>query len=153
MSIHNMDRKVALVIMGIAIVYLVFSFQLPIFPYAAVDADVLPKGLGFVMLTLAIILFVQNRPETDEQKQRRTIKKVDLILLLSTVGALIVYVFLLEIIGFVLSTTLFLMLTMRMYGYQKWVTNVIASITFTLILYFAFNYLLKIFLPQGILPF
>ncbi|MFC5604772.1 tripartite tricarboxylate transporter TctB family protein [Sporosarcina koreensis] len=153
MSLHTMDRKVSLVIMAIAIVYLILSFQLPLYPYTQVDADVLPKGLGFLLLGLAILLFIQNRPETEEEKQKRNIKKEDVILLLLTLAALLLYVFFLEILGFILTTGIFLIVTMRMFGYMNWKRNVMVSLVFTFILYIAFNYLLKIYLPQGILPF
>ncbi|MEK3936018.1 tripartite tricarboxylate transporter TctB family protein [Sporosarcina sp. FSL W7-1349] len=151
--LRSMDRKVSLVIMALAIFYLTLSYRLPKFAFTQVDADVLPLGLGYLLLGLAVILFIQNKPETEEQKEKRTLKKEDLILLLVTLGALILYVFCLEFLGFVISTIIFLSLTMRMYGYMNWTRNVIVSLVFTLFLYFAFNYLLKIYLPQGILPF
>lgn len=151
--LQTMDRKVALVIMAVAIIYLVLSYQLPDFIYTQVDADALPKGLGYLLLGLSVLLFIQNVPETSEQKEKRTLKKEDLILLLITLGALIIYVFFLEILGFVISTLVFLTVTMRLYGYMNWLRNVLVSVIFTLVLYFAFNYLLKIYLPQGILPF
>lgn len=151
--LHTIDRKIALVIAAISIFYLVLSYQLPEFAYTQVDADALPKGLGYLMLGLAALLFIQNKPETEEQKAQRTLKKEDLILILITLGALLLYVFFLEILGFVICTIVFLMLTMRMYGYLNWTRNVIVSVIFTFVLYFSFNYLLKIYLPQGILPF
>ena len=151
--LHTMDRKIAIVIAAISISYLVLSYQLPSFAYTQVDADVLPKGLGYLMLGLAVLLFIQNKPETNEQKAQRTLKKEDLILILITLGALLLYVFFLEMLGFVICTIVFLIVTTRMYGYLKWVRNVLVSVIFTFVLYFAFNYLLKIYLPQGILPF
>ena len=153
MSIQNMDRKVALVIMFIAVVYLVLSFRLPEYPYALVDADALPKGLGYLLLSLSVILFFQNRPEKDEEKQKRNIKKDDLIILIVTLLSLLLYVFLLEPLGFVISTIVFLAFTIRLYGYKKWITNLVVSIGFSLFLYFSFNYILKVYLPQGIMPF
>ena len=153
MSLRNMDRKVALVLMAVAVFYLILSYQLPDFAYTQVDADVLPKGLGFIMLGLAVLLFLQNKPETADEIEKRSLKKEDLMLLIYTLGCLLLFVFFLEIIGFVLSTAIFLILTMRMYGYMNLKRNVIVSVIFTLTLYFSFNYLLKIYLPQGILPF
>lgn len=153
MSLRNMDRKVALVLMAVAVFYLILSYQLPDFAYTQVDADVLPKGLGFIMIGLAVLLFLQNKPETASEKEKRSLKKEDLKLLIYTLGCLLLFVFFLEIIGFVLSTAIFLIVTMRMYGYMNLKRNVIVSIIFTLTLYFSFNYVLKIYLPQGILPF
>ncbi len=151
--LHTADRKVALVLMAISLVYLILSYQLPEFPYTQVDADMLPKSLGYLLLGLAVLLFIQNKPETEEQKAQRTIKKEDLMLMLITLVALLLYVFFLEMLGFVICTIIFLIFTMRMYGYLNWTRNVMVSFIFTFILYFSFNYLLNIFLPQGILPF
>ncbi|WP_301107725.1 tripartite tricarboxylate transporter TctB family protein [Sporosarcina sp.] len=151
--LRTMDRKVSLIIMALAIFYLILSYRLPKLAFTKVDADVLPLGLGYLLLGLAVILFIQNKPETEEQKERRKIKKEDLNLLLVTLAALILYVFCLEFLGFVITTIVFLSLTMRMYGYMNWMRNIIVSFVFTFVLYLSFNYLLKIFLPQGILPF
>jgi putative tricarboxylic transport membrane protein len=148
-----MDRKISVVLFIVALIYLLLSYQLPAFPYTIVDADVLPKGLGFLLLLLSLILFFQNRPETKEQKQKRTLQKQDVVILLSILGTVLVYIFLLEIVGFVINTILFLIVTTRVLGYMKWRTNIIVSVLFTLILYFSFNYLLQIYLPQGFLPF
>jgi putative tricarboxylic transport membrane protein len=153
MILKTMDRKISVVLFIVALIYLLLSYQLPAFPYTIVDADVLPKGLGFLLLLLSLILFFQNRPETKEQKQKRTLQKQDVVILLSILGTVLVYIFLLEIVGFVINTILFLIVTTRVLGYMKWRTNIIVSVLFTLILYFSFNYLLQIYLPQGFLPF
>ncbi|WP_438315828.1 tripartite tricarboxylate transporter TctB family protein [Sporosarcina sp. FA9] len=153
MSIRNMDRKVALILMAIAVFYLILSYQLPDFAFVQVDADALPKGLGFLLLILAVLLFVHNKPETEEEIEKRTLKKEDKMLLIYTLISLLLFVFFLEILGFVLSTVIFLIVTMRMFEYRNWTRSIIVSVVFSLILYFSFNYVLKIYLPQGILPF
>jgi putative tricarboxylic transport membrane protein len=153
MFLQTMDRKIAVVLFIVALIYLLLSYQLPAFPYTIVDADVLPKGLGYLFVLLSLILFLQNRPETEEQKQKRTLEKQEVIILLSILGTVLLYIFLLEIVGFVINTILFLITTTRVLGYVKWRTNIIVSVLFTLILYFSFNYLLQIYLPQGFLPF
>ncbi|MCA0172233.1 tripartite tricarboxylate transporter TctB family protein [Bacillus sp. RAR_GA_16] len=146
----SVERKVALVLFVLSILYLVSSFQLPAFPYAIVDADALPKGLGFLLAALSILLFIQN-PVEDRKKS--DITKAEVLMLLAVAGLIFVYILLFEFLGFVVITIIFLLVTSRMLGYTKWKTLITVSIGFTLVLYFSFNYLLQIYLPQGILPF
>ena len=146
----SVERKVASVLFILAILYLIASFQLPAFPYAIVDADALPKGLGFLLVALSILLFIQN-PIKDRKKS--DIKKDEVWMLLTVAGLIFVYILLFELLGFVVITILFLLVTSRLLGYTKWKTLIAVSIGFTLVLYFSFNYLLQIYLPQGILPF
>lgn len=151
--VNTTDRKISIVIFLFALLYLFLSYQLPNFEYALIDSDTLPKGLGFLLIVLSIILFIQNKEQSEAEKIKRQIKKEDLILLIATIVSLLAYVTLFEILGFVVTTILFLVITMRMYGYSNWKISMVVSITFTFVLYFSFNYILKIYLPQGILPF
>jgi len=151
--VNTTDRKISIVLFLFALLYLFLSYQLPNFEYALIDSDILPKGLGFLLIVLSIILFIQNKEESEAEKIKRQIKKEDLILLIATIVSLLAYVTLFEILGFVVTTVLFLVITMRMYGYSNWKISMVVSITFTCVLYFSFNYILKIYLPQGILPF
>ncbi|MFK3960686.1 tripartite tricarboxylate transporter TctB family protein [Pseudalkalibacillus hwajinpoensis] len=146
----SVERKVAIVLLLISILYLFLSFQLPTFPYAIVDADALPKGLGFLLAALSILLFILN---PTEDRKKSDIKKDEVLMLLVVAALIFVYILLFELLGFVVVTILFLLVTSRILGYTKWKTLIAVSIGFTLVLYFSFNYLLQIYLPQGLLPF
>lgn len=148
--IASVERKVAIVLLLLSILYLVLSFQIPTFPYSIVDADALPKGLGFLLAALSILLFIQN---PTEDRKKSDLKKDEVLMLLAVAGLIFIYILLFELLGFVIVTILFLLVTSRMLGYTKWKTLFAVSIGFTLVLYFSFNYLLQIYLPQGILPF
>ncbi|MGF3104942.1 tripartite tricarboxylate transporter TctB family protein [Rossellomorea sp. DUT-2] len=147
------DRIISIILLVFAGIYLALSFQLPAFPYAIIDSDVLPKGLGFLLIILAVVLFFQAKDDTEEDRKRRYVKKEDVIILLSVLGALLVYIFLLEPIGFLLSTILFLLVIPFVLGFKKKLTTVLVAFLFSGIMYYSFNYLLNITLPQGILPF
>ncbi|WP_307338369.1 tripartite tricarboxylate transporter TctB family protein [Caldalkalibacillus uzonensis] len=147
------DRKIAVMLFILALVYLILSYQLPEFPYAIMDSDVLPKGLGYLLLVLAIILFVESKTETEGQRKKRQLSKADRNMLLMVLVLVLLYVILLDTLGFVIVSILFLIGTTRLLGYTNWRVNILVSVLFTLGLYYAFNYLIKIYLPQGILPF
>ncbi|MFC4321498.1 tripartite tricarboxylate transporter TctB family protein [Litchfieldia salsa] len=146
------QRKIALVLALFSIIYISLSFQLPSYPYAPVDADAIPKTLGFLLLLLAVCLFFSKKIETEMERQKRTFPKKDLYILLGVCAFILMYIFLLEIIGFVIMTTLFIFFCSWFLGYKNFKVNSIVSIGFSITLYFLFSYLLQINLPSGILP-
>ncbi len=147
------NQKAALVVALIAVIYLLLSFNLPAYSNALIDTDVIPKGLGFLLLFFALLLYLDKKNETEADKEKRKISKKHVINLLVVAGMILVYIFLLEIIGFVLMTTLFIFVCSLYLDYKHHVTNIITSVVFSLAIYGLFNYLLKINLPAGILPF
>lgn len=146
-------RKISLFLIAIAIGYLYLSFQLPSYPYVPVDADVVPITLGVLLIFLAVLLFFNSNREKEEERKKCTIPKGQSVKLFGVFGLLLAYVFLLEIIGFVIVSTLFIFLCTWFLGYRRHVTNGMVSVAFSAVLYTIFNYLLAIHLPQGILPF
>ncbi|WP_453985058.1 tripartite tricarboxylate transporter TctB family protein [Brevibacterium casei] len=54
-------------------------------------------------------------------------------------------------VGFLLSTAAFLMALTSIYSPKKWIRNLVYSVLFSAILYFAFVYGLAVYLPVGIL--
>lgn len=147
------NQKAALVVAVIAIVYLLLSFNLPGYSNALIDADVIPKGLGFLLLFFALLLYLDKKNATEADKEKRKISKQHVINLLVVAGMILIYIFLLEMIGFVVMTTVFIFVCSLYLDYKHHVTNVITSVVFSLAIYGLFNYLLKINLPAGILPF
>ncbi|MGX8790302.1 tripartite tricarboxylate transporter TctB family protein [Oceanobacillus oncorhynchi] len=150
--LKSINSRVSLVLLVIAIVYLIFSYQLPSYAYTEVDADVIPKALGWLLVFLAILLFFSKDNETEAQRQKRNIPKKEIGMLLG-VGALIfIYIFLLEILGFILVSALFIFFCSLFLGYRSHIVNGIVSIAFSSFIYFVFTSLLQISLPSGILP-
>lgn len=153
MVLKPINRILGVVLAGFAGLYLFFSYQIQSYPYALVDADVVPKGLGFLLLLLSVLLFLQKKEETEQEKQKRSIPKKELYILLGVAAFILIYIFLLEIVGFVIMTSLFVFICSSFLGYKKYKTSALVAIIFSLLLYFLFNYLLLIHLPPGVLPF
>ncbi|SDE79623.1 putative tricarboxylic transport membrane protein [Bhargavaea beijingensis] len=151
--LKTLNQKVSLILIAIAALYLFGAFRIPSYPYAIVDADVLPKTLGVLLIVLSIFLFFAKDSETEEQKKRRDIPKREIGMLLGVAGLILAYILLLEVIGFVLTTALFIFFCSFFLGYRNHVANGITAVVFPLVLYFMFTELLSITLPSGILPF
>lgn len=148
----RINQKMALILAAIAGVYLILSFSLPKYPNAIIDADVVPKGLGFLLLFFAILLFFDKKEETEAEKQKRSISKNNVLVLLAVLAFILIYISLLEILGFLIMTTLFIFCCSLFLGYKKHLANGIVSVVFSMAIYGLFNYLLRINLPAGIIP-
>jgi len=69
-------------------------------------------------------------------------------LIISTLVLAIIYAFVFEKIGFLISTILFLGgLLFVINGRKKWVTNIVISFVFSFTAWYAFSQLLKVSLP------
>src|SRR5688572_21067168 len=113
-----------MVLAVIAIGYLILAYQLPEYDLIPVDSDVIPKVLGYLLLILSIILFFVK----DEEKTEISfLPKKEIGMLLGTAGLILIYIFLLESVGFIIMTTLFIFVSSRFYGYKHYVTNAIVS--------------------------
>lgn len=151
--LKTVNQKVSLVLLAIGAGYLILAYQIPSYPYTQVDADIIPKVLGYLLIFLSVLLFLSKDSETEEQKARRKIPKKEVGMLLGVGGIILFYIMLLEILGFVVVTALFIFVCSRFLGYKNHLVNGLVSVLFPIILYLMFTELLKISLPSGILPF
>ncbi|MEN1969578.1 tripartite tricarboxylate transporter TctB family protein [Lentibacillus sp. N15] len=145
------NKKVSIVLILIAIVYLVLSFRLPAYAYVPVDSDIVPIGLGVILLFLSGMLYFIKDQEKEEASDHIT--KRDLPAVLGVICFTIVYIALLEVIGFLIMTVLFLFLCSLFLGYRKHWVNAIISLILPILIYLLFVEFLQVQLPTGILSF
>lgn len=148
-----MNQKISIFLILFASGYLYLTYNLKEYPYVPVDSDLVPKLLGYLLIGLAVLLFFDKSSETEEEKEKRKVPGKELLVLLAVGVMILAYIFLLEILGFLLATALFVFFCSWFLGYEKWKSNLLVSLIFPSVLYYLFNYLLQIRLPQGILPF
>ncbi|MBU6079870.1 MULTISPECIES: tripartite tricarboxylate transporter TctB family protein [Allobacillus] len=151
--LKNVNQRIAIVLAVLSAFYLILSYQLPTYPYIPVDADAIPKTLGWLLLALSVGLFFSKDRDSEEQKAKRHIPKKDVISLLVVFLFVFLYITFFESLGFILATVLFVFSSTWYLGYKKHLVNAIVSILFPVILYSIFVYMLQIRLPAGILPF
>ncbi|MBT2218461.1 tripartite tricarboxylate transporter TctB family protein [Virgibacillus dakarensis] len=147
---QTMNKKVSIILILIAIFYLVLSFRLPAYAYVPIDSDIVPIGLGVILLLLSGILYFIKDQEQQENKEH--IPKSELPVILGVICFIILYIALLEVIGFIIMTVLFLFLCSWFLGYKKHTVNAIVSIILPTLIFLLFDKLLQIQLPMGILP-
>ncbi|MBT2582716.1 tripartite tricarboxylate transporter TctB family protein [Planococcus sp. ISL-109] len=148
----SINQRLGLLLFVVAAIYLYLSFQLPNYQYAPIDADVIPKGLGILLLILAVLLFFSRAVETEAEKKKRDIPKKEFGVLATVFGMIFLYILLFELVGFVIMTVLFIFFCSWFLGYRAWKTNVLVSLLFPIVMYAIFVFALGINLPRGILP-
>lgn len=149
----SVNKVLSLILIVIAVGYLMMAYRLPEYMFVPVDSDLVPKLLGYALLILSIIFFFSKDTDTEEQKAKRAIPKDDLFMLLGIFAMILVYITVLEVIGYVILTALFIIASSRFLGYKNWKVLLPTAILFAVISYSVFNYGLAIRLPAGILPF
>lgn len=148
---RTLNKKISVFLIFLAICYLVMSFQLPSYEYVPVDSDLVPIGLGFLLLILSIVLYF-----TSDQKKENDddhLSKSELKIVLVVIGFIFLFIFFLEIIGFIITTVLFLFFCSLFLGFKKHLVNAIVSLSVPILIYLLFDSFLQVQLPTGILPF
>jgi putative tricarboxylic transport membrane protein len=145
-------------------------FWLAVGMYTAVSAYQLGfgsfrrPGHGFIFFLASLFLIILSaidlggtfigKPKTNEDKKEEPLwlgvrwGKILLVLI-----AIVVYVYLLNFLGFVLSTFLLMIFLFKTVEPTKWWIAVVSSVITIAIVYVVFNLLLKVPFPGGFLGF
>jgi putative tricarboxylic transport membrane protein len=155
------DHLVAIGTIPIAVFLIIEAYRAP---RPKVMQTLGPEFLPIVLLSLiilcAIAIFIdatraikktQALPDTPApQPAARGRYRKNTILVLIVAG-LVIYGFILDKAGFIVSTTLLVLWSARLFEKGKWVRNVIVSVVFSVTVYYCFVQLLGVSLPAGIL--
>lgn len=123
------------------------SIQLGLGTFLSPGPGFMPFGVALFIFILSIILFIKSyflREASVGQNLNLGINPFVIIF------SLIVYVFVFEEIGYILSNFLLWTIIFRfMETTKRWIWAVIESIFVTLLSYFIFSVVLKLYLPTG----
>lgn len=136
----------------ISIVYLILTFNLPESnvgnPTAAMNYPLL---IGFALLILSIVYLFNEYKLSKKEKfdNYNVFKDKELAMkFLGVVGLCLIYTLLFERVGFLISTSLFLLaLLFLINGKEKWIVNIVVSLTFSFATWYSFSELLGVSLP------
>lgn len=106
-----------------------------------------PGLIGILLVFLGISLLFDRKEDT--RNQESTSKRARFASIVS-ISLLLVYCFLMTVVGYVISTLAVATCLFKVIGNYKWRMSVIIGAITTAILYFLFIVLLKIPLPAGI---
>ncbi|SDF45809.1 tripartite tricarboxylate transporter TctB family protein [Sporolituus thermophilus] len=142
------DRWIATGSIIVSVLYMLAAWKLPRFTMAAVvDAHVFPLFIGVCQLLLSLWLWMisSSDKKQDSPWQGLELKGGAFLLLLAAM-----YIEALEMLGFIITTFLFLALAPRCLGWQKWRVSVPLAAIVALGVFYLFNNILMVPLPEGI---
>ncbi len=109
--------------------------------------------IKFLAYLLAIASFVQLVKSIRSDSAIKVIFAKNLKKFFILILSLIVYVWIIRYVGFIISTLIFLPVTMRYMGYEKFRKSIIISASITLFVYVLFVQIFSIQLPEATIIF
>ncbi len=131
------------------------AMQMPPSASFGPGAGFLPFWLGVVLAILATILFVSAwyRQAGEQDKKSVFPGKQALLTIVSVLIGLAVYIYLIEILGYLVDTFLLILYLMKVVEREKWLLTLTVAVGTTVILFVTFQVLLKITLPSNMFGF
>lgn len=120
---------------------------------------IMPKIILGILIILGVIIFIQsllkakreNRPVIDFKNKRFFEDNYDKVKFYGTIILLLLYVFSMNLLGFILSSIIFLSLFNVLFTGKKDIKSIVKSIIIsiieTMVVWFVFGYIFEITLP------
>ena len=145
--------------MALSVVMMVMAQMLPKSKVMDIGPDFMPmviSGITFVLAAILTLLNMKNMKMRFAEIEASEIDSCDYKRVLLSALLVLIYVFILQPIGFIVSTLVYLPLQMLVLapddqrGKKQIIQLVIIDVVFTLVVFFLFRYGFKIILPAGI---
>ena len=117
-------------------------------------ARIVPTLLGILLIALSVLLIIQGirKFKNDDGTKPEKMNKVDLVSILLTFTAMILYMIILPELGFILSTILYLFVQITILAPKEkrnYLLFAIVAVVFSAIVFVAFRIGLSQMLPRG----
>jgi putative tricarboxylic transport membrane protein len=144
------DRLSGILILIFSGVTLYLALRVPMGKISKPGPGVFPLLLSLVIGLLALLLTLRSlspKKQPEVEAQEKTAHKWGVLYLL---GNFCLYAFLFRSLGFIISTSVFL-IALKPIIKKKWIPVLLGSLFISLSFFLFFYYLLKVELPMGIL--
>lgn len=149
MKFYDLLSSVVCLILGLA--FLAGGIQMGLGPIQSPEAGYFPALIGGILVLLSLGLLITTVLKKGLISQRQPFwKEQDSWIKVSLViGALIFYLAVLEFIGYIATTTLFILFLLKLVGDKSWLVSIAMAVLVSLGSYALFKVALGVYLPQG----
>lgn len=118
-----------------------------------IGVSTFPKLLAGLLIIFSIVIIIQAIKNSSFSKKEPTFKefKKGHKLIVAVIIILIIYIQMLEVLGFILSSFLLLITLMFVFGERRKIILLLVPLLFSVILYLVFSKMAMVFLPEGII--
>lgn len=118
-----------------------------------IGVSTFPKLLAGLLIIFSIVIIIQAIKNSSFSKKEPTFKefKKGHKLIIAVIIILIIYIQMLEVLGFILSSFLLLITLMFIFGERRKIILLVVPMLFSVILYLVFSKMAMVFLPEGII--
>ncbi len=151
------DLILGVVLLALGIAYTVMARNVKTRPklvpsYA--NAQIFPTILGILLIVLSAVLIFQGAKKfmKGEEEKGEKMSRVDLISIVLTFALMVLYIIILPVCGFMISTMIYLFLQISILapdGKRNYVLFAIIAVVFTILAFVAFRIGLSQILPRG----
>lgn len=154
------DRVLAIITVPIAFFLIYVAYSAPKSNIRqTLGPEAMPIAVLILIIVCAVFIFINSSGDAQEPTPATDVEEAPPVsagfdkykTVVLVVLGLVVYGVMLEPVGFVISTTLLVLYSARLFEKGKWVRNTVVSLLFSISVYYCFVHLLDVMLPAGIL--
>jgi putative tricarboxylic transport membrane protein len=151
------DRVIFVCIVILAAVYFYATAQIPSLEIGdPLGPKAFPRLLGIALVITGGILLMEMWRARGDKARKDAAAPADWPVLRVLGGVVVwtaLYFSVFELLGFVIATSIYLLVLMAYFHPGRWMTNILTSVLFCIGTYVMFNHVLGVNLTKGILPF
>lgn len=115
------------------------------------DSAAFPKAIALILIVLNTILLVQTFVKREKVKQKKERERILPIRTIFTAILTIAYILLVNIVGFILLTPIYIFIISSELGYRNKAISIIVALATTFTIYLVFKVVLGVPVPNGFL--
>ena len=149
------DMIAGVVLLALAGFVIQETWRMPSSATFGPSAGFLPFWLAVLLALFATILFISawRRQATEKDNDSLFPEKQALLAIMLVLVGLAVYILLIEVLGYLVDTFLFIVFLMKAVEREKWPLTLMIAVGTTVVLFLTFQFLLKITLPSNMFGF
>lgn len=140
MKKNDLLFSVVSIIFGVIVI--LFSKDMPR------GASIFPIMVGIMVIILGVILFVATYKKEVVIETTTAATKLPYVHLAAFAGLLLIYYFVMPMLGYIISTTLLIFLTTVLANYKNYKVSIITSFAISLVMFLIFSKLFMVYLPS-----